>query len=229
MKVGHVALDGTKIKANASKHKAMSYERMDQRIRELKDEVAELMARAQETDAAEDKKYGKEKRGDELPEELRFKQSRIERIRAAKAEIETRKKEESARREKNDHDGPPGGSVASDAPPVKPEPRVQYNFTDPDSRIMPDTASKSFEQAYNAQIAADCDSQIILACGVCQSTNDKGQFMPLFQEIERNTGQIPDRTLADAGYSSRENVEFAAHNWTEPLIAWIRTKHGDKP
>jgi transposase len=229
VKMGHVALDGTKIKANASKHKAMSYGRMDQRIRELKAEVDALMARAQSTDEAEDKKYGKDKRGDELPSELAFKQSRIEKIQAAKAELEMRKQQESGRPENDDHDDPSGGSAASDAVPVKPDPKTQYNFTDPESRIMPDNASKSFEQAYNAQIAVDCDSQIILACGVCQSTNDKHQFIPLFEEIEANTGQIPDKTLADAGYYTAENVAFAARNWTEPLIAWKRTKHSEKP
>lgn len=229
MKVGSVALDGTKIKANASKHKAMSYGRMEQRILELKAEVDELLARARSTDDAEDDKYGKDKRGDELPRELAFKQSRIEKIQAAKAELEVRKQKESGRGQDKDPDDPPGGSADSEAVPVKPDPKTQYNFTDPESRIMPDNASKSFEQAYNAQIAVDCDSQIILACGVCQETNDKRQFIPLFQEIEANTGQIPDTTLADAGYYTQENVTFAVRNWTEPLIALQRTKHSEKP
>lgn len=229
VKLGHVALDGTKIKANASKHKAMSYGRMEKRILELKAEVDELMAKAQVIDDAEDKKYGKNKRGDEVPKDLRFKQSRIEKIRLAKAEIERRTTKEAAGEHNDDDTGPSGGVSVSKIPPVEPDAKAQYNFTDPDSRIMPDNSSKSFEQAYNAQIAVDCDSQIILACDVCQSPNDKRQFIPMFEQIEENAGQIPDRILADAGYYSRENVEFAADNWTEPLIASRRTKHSEKP
>jgi transposase len=227
VKMGHVALDGTKVKANASKHKAMSYGRMDQRVDELIAEVNELMAKAQSTDDEEDKKYGKKKRGDELPKELRFRQSRIENIRAAKTELEERKRREASDR---DHDkGSPSGGADVSGTSAAPDPKTQYNFTDPDSRIMRDNASKSFEQAYNGQIGVDCDSQIILACDVFPNPNDKQLFIPMFERIERNTGQIPDITLADAGYFSRENAEYGKRNWTEPLIPSGRRKHSDKP
>ncbi len=226
VKTGHVALHGTKVKANASKHKAMSYGRMDRRIEELSAGVDELMAKAQSADDEEDKKYGRDKRGDKLPEELRFTQSRIDKIRAAKAELEKRKRREAS--EKTDDDDPSGGADNSETSPP-PDPKTQYNFTDPDSRIMRDNASKSFEQAYNGQIATDCDSQIILACDVFSDPNDKQLFIPMFDRIEQNTGQIPDVTLADAGYFSRANAEYGKSNWTEPLIPSKRQKHSDTP
>jgi hypothetical protein len=228
VKLGHVALDGTKVKANASKHKAMSYGRMEKRIRELKVEVDELLARAETVDESEDRRYGKGKRGDELPRELQFRQGRIERIEAAKATLEAEhfgKKRGSV--EKDDDD--PGMSSSDDAPASgKPAEKRQYNFTDPDSRIMRDGATKSFEQAYNAQVAVDCDSQVIVAAEVTQEPTDTSQLIPLIEQIETNTGQVPDRALADAGYFSEANVRYCEESYTEPFLAHRRMKHSEQ-
>ncbi len=232
VKLGHVALDGSKIKANASKHKAMSYDRMVKKEPELQAEVDRLLAEAETLDENEDKKYGKGKRGDELPKDLKFKEGRLEKIRQAKASLEKEARQKAIEEGKLDKDGnpPPGsGSGSSDKPPGTPEDKAQRNFTDPESRIMPDGATKAFMQAYNAQIAVDCDSQIIVAADVVQAANDKEQFVPMLEQIEENTGEVPDKALADNGYFSQSNVDYAATNHVEPLIAPERTKHSDKP
>jgi len=232
VKLGHVALDGSKVKANASRHKAMSYDRMVKKEPELQAEVDRLLAEAEALDEKEDKKYGKGKRGDELPKELKFKQGRLEKIRRAKAALEEEARQKAIEEGKLDKDGnpPPGsGSGSADKPPGTPEDKAQRNFTDPESRIMPDGATKAFTQAYNTQIAVDCDSQIIVAADVVQAANDKEQFVPMLEQIEENTGEVPDRALADNGYFSQANVDYAAANHVEPLISPERTKHGDKP
>ena len=172
VKLGHVAIDGTKIKANASKHKAMSYERMNETEQRLRQEVEELLRRAAEVDEAEDAQYGKGKRGDELPEELARRESRLAKIRAAKAELEQEAKEKAERQraeaeakiaERREQEAQTGKKAGGHDPQVldpeqaKPEAKAQRNFTDPDSRIMADGANKgSFIQAYNAQAAVDC-------------------------------------------------------------------------
>lgn len=232
VKLGHVALDGSKIKANASKHKAMSYDRMLKREPELQAEVDRLLAEAEAVDEREDKKYGKGKRGDELPKELKFKQGRLEKIRRAKAALEGEARQKAIDEGKLDKDGnpPPGsGSGSGDKPPGTPEDKAQRNFTDPESRIMLDGATKAFTQAYNAEIAVDCDSQVIVAADVVQAPNDKEQLLPLVEQIEDNLGEIPDVVLADNGFYSERNVEEVAKNHMEPLIAPKRAKHGDRP
>jgi hypothetical protein len=205
-----VALDGTKVKANASKHKAMSYDRMSKGLNELRGEVEELLEKARDTDEAEDKKYGNGIRGDEIPEELRFKQSRIEKIEGAKAALEEQARQEALESGKLDNDGNPTarGGGSSEYIPGIPKPKQQRNFTDPDSRIMLDGATKSFEQAYNAQAGVDCDSQIMVCADVTQDANDKHQLVPLLEQIEDNLGEIPDRVLADSGYFSTGNMEY---------------------
>jgi transposase len=231
VKLGHVALDGTKVRANASKHKAMSYDRMSKRLDELRSEVGELLKRAEAADEAEDKKYGKGRRGDEIPKELRFKQSRINKIEEAKAALEKRAREEAKASGKVDDDGNPtgGGAGRSRTQPGTPKPKQQRNFTDPESRIMRDGATKSFEQAYNAQAGVDCDSQIIVSADVTQDANDKQQLLPMVEQIEENLGEIPDRVLADSGYFSTDNVEYVDGNFMEPFICRDRTKHSEKP
>jgi len=231
VKLGHVALDGTKVKANASKHKAMSYDRMSKRLDELRTEVKELLKRAEAADEAEDKKYGKGMRGDEIPKELRFKQSRIQKIEQAKAALEKQSREEAKESCKLDDDGNPtgGGGGRSETGAGTPKPKQQRNFTDPESRIMRDGATKSFEQAYNAQAAVDCDSQIIVSADVTQDANDKQQLVPMVEQIEENLGEIPDRVLADSGYFSTFNVEYVDGNFMEPFICRDRTKHSEKP
>lgn len=232
VKLGYVALDGTKVKANASKHKAMSYDRMSKRLDELRAEVGELLKKAQATDNLEDKKYGKGRRGDEIPKELRFKQSRINKIEQAKAALEEQAREEAKESGKLDDDGnPTGGGVGRSrtTQPGTPKPKQQRNFTDPESRIMRDGATKSFEQAYNAQAGVDCDSQIIVSADVTQDANDKQLLVPMVEQIEENLGEIPDRVLADSGYFSTDNVEYVDGNFMEPFICRDRTKHSEKP
>jgi transposase len=232
IKLGYVALDGTKVKANASKHKAMSYARMVKREPELAAEVDRLLAEAEALDVQEDKKYGKGKRGHELPKELRFKQARLAKIRQAKQALEEQARKEAIEAGKLDRDGhqPPGGAAGSSHPPAGiPEDKEQRNFTDPESRIMLDGATKAFVQAYNGQAAVDCGSQVIVAADVTQQANDKQQLVPMVEQIEVNLGEIPDRVLADAGYFVEEKVTSLADNFIEPLIPRDRIKHSDPP
>src|SRR5207253_3799968 len=156
-RVGRVALDGSKVKANASKHKAMSYGRMREKQRQLREEVKQLLDQAETTDAAEDAEYGADRRGDELPAELQRRDSRLKRIREAKRALEARAKDEAA-------------AAGEPAESVKPDSKAQYNFTDPESRIM--KGPDGFVQAYNVQVAVD-ELQLIVGQAVTQDTNDK--------------------------------------------------------
>ncbi len=185
-RVGRVALDSSKIKANASKHKAMSYGRMREKQRQLREEVNALLAQAEAADAAEDAEYGADRRGDELPAELQRRESRLQRIREAKRALEARAKDEAA-------------VAGTPAETAKPDSKAQYNFTDPESRIM--KGPDGFVQAYNVQVAVD-DRQLIVGQAVTQETNDKKQLMPMITTIERQSGDRPDQLLADAGYCS---------------------------
>lgn len=231
-KLGHVALDGSKIKANASKHKAMSYGRMVTKETELDVEIERLLVEAQAVDAAEDRKYGMGKRGDELPKDLRFKQARLEKIRKYKQTLEQRKRQEAIDSGKLDDDGNPptgtgGRGRAPKTPPGVPKPKDQINFTDPESRIMRDGATKAWVQAYNGQIAVDSESQVIVAADVTQQANDKQQLIPLTEQVIANTGKIPEFELADAGYFSESNANFVASKGIDPLIPKDRIKHTD--
>jgi transposase len=232
VKLGFVALDGTKMKADASKHKAMSYGRMVKKEKELAREVDELLKQAAALDEQEDKKYGKGKRGDELPEDLKFKEKRLAKIREAKLALEEQARADAAGKGKSGTDGKPpedGASGPSGTPEVKPKSKKQRNFTDPDSRIMLDGATKAFTQAYNAQAAVDCDSQVIVSADVTQQANDKQQLVPMLEQIEENLGEIPDRVLADVGYFSEEAVRSVADGFTEPFVPCKRVKHDDPP
>jgi transposase len=204
VKLGHVAIDGSKLQANASKHKAMSYDRMEEKEKQLQGEVEKLLAQAAETDAAEDKQYGKGNRGNELTGELARREGRLKKIAEAKAalEQEARERAEAAkkdtaekleeRRKKEEERGKKFGGRPPQVPDpeqARPEATAQRNFTDPESRIMPDGAHKgSFVQAYNAQIAVDGAAQIIVAAEVTQETNDKQQLAPMLARVEQNLG-----------------------------------------
>ena len=194
VKLGHVALDGTKIKANASKHKAMSYKRMKEEESRLEAEVAELLKKAESVDEEEDQRYGKGKKGDELPKELAFRESRLKKIQEAKAALEAEARLEAEKKpDKNDGDG---------TPPDK----AQRNFTDPDSHIMPASGGKHFIQAYNAQAAVDSAKQVIVAAEVTNKPTDRGQTEPMMEIVKSNTGQLPCQMSADAGYFSSDAV-----------------------
>jgi len=237
VKLGHVSLDGTKVKANASKHKAMSYARMEKTARELEEEVARLLSEAQGVDEQEDGFYGKGIRGDELPEELRFKESRLRKIREAmksleaeakekaKQEQEAAKKHEEAQAQK----GKKRRGKKRRKPSGKPEGKAQRNFTDPESRIMKDGATKSFEQCYNCQAAAD-ESQVIVATGGTQEANDKNQVKPMVEAIKTNLdGRVPKKMTKDSGYFSEDNVRYLEKEEIDAYVAVGRTKHGEAP
>ena len=195
VKLGHVALDGTKIKANASKHKAMSYERMEKRAAELEAEVGKWLSAAEAADVEEDKLHGRDKTGDEMPEWVADKKRRAATIRKAKAELEkeakaaaeVKLKAEAEAQEKREAEGrrKPGPKAAP--PSTEPDAKAQKNFTDPDSRIM--KSKDGFVQAYNAQAAVDAEAQIIVAQDMTQSAVDSGQLVPMTDAIEANLGR----------------------------------------
>ena len=180
-KLGHMALDGTKVKANASRHKAMSYGRMKEKETQLAAEVAELLRRAQEVDDEEDRRYGKDQRGDELPEELAFRESQLRKIREAMAELEAEawSGAEQAESEGRNHPGVP-------------EDRAQPNFTDAESRIMPAPGDRDFIQGYNCQAVVDCAHQVILAALATNRTSDKGQAVGMVEETIGNAVGNPE-------------------------------------
>lgn len=221
VKLGHVAIDGSKLRANASKHKAMSYERMCEKEQQLEAEVKRLLKAAEDADAAEDKRYGKEVRGDELPAELARRESRLVKIREAKASLEAEAKEqakaaaaavEAKLAERKQREEETGKKTPGRAPQVvnveeaKPKAEAQRNFTDPESRIMKDGATGSFEQSYNAQIAVDGQAQIIVAATLTQAANDKQQLVPVLTEVQTNIGRMPEKVTADSGYFSTAAV-----------------------
>ena len=238
VKLGHVALDGTKIRANASKHKAMSYGRMKQREAELAAEVATWLKQAEAADAAEDGALGQQRRGDELPGWVQSKQKRLEKMREAMAALEAEAAADvqaAASEEKPceplaEHEGDCQGAAPStgESPPERatkaPPDKAQRNFTDPQSRIM--KTPNGFEQAYNAQAVVDADSQVIVAEGLTNAGNDKQQVVPMAEEIARNTGRTPKELSADSGYCSEANLEALAGLGIRGYVATGRQKHG---
>jgi transposase len=225
VKLGHVALDGTKMKANASKHKAMSYGRMKKTEAELRAQVDELLRRADEIDEAEDREYGRDKRGDELPAELAHREGRLKKIQEAMEALEREAKEEAdAKRAEKD----PRGRLPAEPDPT-PKEKAQKNFTDPDSRIMPRPGDRlAFMQAYNCQAAVDGKAQIIVAADVVQQTNDSRQAQPMLDQIAANTGIAPSKMSMDAGYFSEDNVEAYEKRGVEVFVPPERLKHGEK-
>ena len=187
IKLGKISLDGTKVKANASKHKAMSYGRMIEKQPQLKEEVQQLLEQAEAADEAEDREYG-DNRGDELPEELRRRETRLARIKEAKKVLEQRARDKALAEGKN----------AEEAKLAKPQDKDQYNFTDPESRIMP--GADGIVQGYNAQAAVEPTLLLIVGQTVTEASNDKRQLKPMVELIEQQSGQRPKALLADNGY-----------------------------
>ena len=212
VKLGQVAVDGTKIKANASKHKAMSYRRMQEVDAALAAEVAELLRRAEAADRAEDARYGTDPRGDELPAELARRESRLAKIREAKAALEA-----DARTQAQADGKPPDDA--------RPPDKAQRNFTDPESKIQ--KTSDGFIQGYNAQVAVDATAQVIVAQHVTAASPDAEQLQPAVQALVRGLRRRPRVVLADAGYWSEANVVTLQRRGIEPLIATGRRKHSD--
>jgi transposase len=243
VKLGHVAIDGTKIKAKASKHKAMSYKRMNETEARLKQEVEALMAAAEKTDTEEDAQYGEGKRGDELPEGLARRESRLKKIREAKAALEQEAKENAAQQraeaeqklaERAEEEQRTGKKKRGRKPQTpdperaRPDDTAQRNFTDAESRIMPDGGNKgAFVQGYNAQIAVDSESQVIVAAEVTQETNDKKQLIPMIAQIATNLERKPDKVSADTGYFSEANVTDESVKDVDLYVATGRDKHSD--
>ena len=210
VKLGQVAVDGTKIKANASKHKAMSYRRMQEADAALTAEVVELLRRAEAADHDEDARDGPDQRGDELPAELARRESRLAKIREAKAALEA-----DARTQAQADGKPPDDA--------RPPDKAQRNFTDPESKIQ--KTSEGFIQGYNAQVAVDATAQVIVAQHVTAASPDAKQLQPVVQALIRGLHRRPRVVLADAGYWSEANVVALQDRGIEPLIATGRRKH----
>jgi transposase len=230
-KLGHVALDGTKIKANASKHKAMSYARMGKRAAELEAEVAKWLSAAEAADAEEDKAFGANKSGEEMPDWIADKKRRAEKIRAAKAELEAEAKAAAAAKvraqakaeEKRKAEGRKKPGKPATPPSEDPDPKAQKNFTDPESRIM--KTKDGFIQGYNAQAAVDATAQVIVAHGLDASQSDHHQLAPIADAIEANFGRKPAQLSADAGYCSDANLAALKERAIDAYIAPGRAKH----
>jgi len=213
MKLGRVVLDGSKVKANASKHKAMSYGRMQEAEKRLKEEVKRLLEQAEATDAEEDTRYGRDRTGDELPAELARRETRLKRIQEARRALEERAGEEAKSKDKPEEK-------------AKPKAKMQYNFTDPESRIMP--GAGGFVQAYNTQIAVEPDLQWIVGQRVSQATNDKQQLAPTVKAIEEQAGQKPQEVMPDSGYCSEANLQYLEKKKIEGFIATDKESYRDR-
>lgn len=227
--LGHIALDGTKVKANASKHKAMSYGRMVTDEARLQAEVTALLTEAEAADARDDVAYGPTRRGDELPAELARREQRLHTIRAAKAVLEQEAQAEAALKRAAQGTGVPDRPRRGrppQPPRSEPHPKAQRNFTDPESRIMPASDAKgSVVQGYNCQAAVDARAQIIVAADVTDEANDKQQAQPMLTQAVANTGQVPRIASMDTGYFSEVNVTALTALGCLPLVPPDRQLH----
>lgn len=230
VKLGHVALDGTKIKANASRHKAMSYGRMKEEEQRLRTEIRQLLSQAEAADTAEDAEHGSDRRGDELPAELARRESRLEKIRAACQALEAQAQAavDEARKESGEQPPESGRGRRSAAVKAVPQAKAQYNFSDPETKIMK-ASNKGFDQCGNAQAVVDREHQIIVAADVTNQANDKRQFQPMLEQAKRNVGRGRKiaKVSADAGYFSEENAQWAARRKLDAHLATGRMKHGE--
>ena len=221
LKLGRVALDGTKMKANASKHKAMSWGRMKQAEKQIAAEVKQMLREAEKADAAEDALHGPDKSGQELPEEQQRRQTRLEKIRQAQKALQQRAREKAAAQDQ----------APEEVRKAKPRDKDQYNFSDPESRIM--KGGDGFLQGYNAQAAVEGVCQLIVGQTVTQAANDKEQLTPLLQAVEQQAGQRPAEVLTDSGYCSEQNLESLEsaaepEKQIEAYIATRKDQHGQR-
>ena len=217
--LGRLGIDGTKVRANASRRKAMSYGRMKERERQLKAEIDELLKKARREDREEDSRYGEDRRGDELPEELRRREDRLAAIEAAKQRLEAAQREADDERgrkpgqERNPKGGRPYKRAYGEV-----EEKAQSNFTDPESRIMK-TSTEGFQQCYNAQVAVDGEQQIIVATQVSAEASDQGQMMGLLEEVEERFEETPKQVLADAGYCNEADLQALEERGVDGYVA----------
>ena len=186
---------------------------MEETEKLLRKEVQKLMKQAEAADEEEDKRYGRDRRGDELPEEMQRRETRIARIREAKKALEERAREKAK-------------SEGNDSKEAKPEPKAQYNFTDPESGIM--KGSDGFVQGYNTQVAVEPLFQLVVGQTVTQAANDKQQMVPLIEAIQEQSGQRPKEVLTDSGYCSEENLKYLAKRRIEGFVATEKQKHGER-
>jgi len=230
VKLGHVALDGTKIKANASKHKAMSYARMSEREKELEAEVARWLEAAEAADLEEDRAFGKDKRGDELPDWVSDKQKRLAKLREAKAALEAEAKAAAEAKAEAAAEAESKRTAAGRKKPGKkakppsgdPDGKAQRNFTDPESRIL--KTKDGFIQGYNAQAAVDSHAQIIVAQELTPSQSDQDQLIALLDAVATNLGRRPEEASADAGYGSEANLAALEERGIAGYVAVARAK-----
>jgi len=227
VKLGTIALDGTKVKANASKHKAMSYGRMREQEQKLKQEIEALLERARTTDAQEDARLGMDQVDEDLPLELQRRQERLVKIEAAKARVEARQAEADRERGRHPDDEQRRGGGAGRPfkhPLGEPDDKAQDNFTDPQSRIM--KLGGSFEQCYNAQAVVDGENQLIIANGLTHNAADNGELLPMVEAVKNNLGELPERVLTDSGYRSEQAFAALEEIGVEALVALGREGKG---
>ena len=222
VKLGHVALDGTKLKANASKHKAMSYGRMKKAEAELQTIVSGWLRQAQAADAREDEEHGADQSGEELPDWVRDKEGRLDKIREARARLEAEAQAQASQKGEEKKSGSPGRPRKNE--PGTPKDSAQTNFTDPQSRIM--KSHDGFIQGYNAQAVVDADSQVIVAQGLTNNASDAPQLAVMVAQIKQNTGRQARELSADAGYCSEDNLKELRRRHINGYIATGRQKHG---
>ena len=222
---GKLSVDGTKVRANASKRKAMSYGRMQEEERRLADEIDALLRSADETDVAEDVRLGSEVRGDELPAELRRREDRLAAIRAAKARLEAaqRAADDARGRQPGQTRNPKGGRPYKRAY-GEPEEKAQSNFTDPESGIMK-TSNEGYQQCYNAQAAVDAEHQLVVATDVTANASDQGGLPVLLDQVEERFDVQPATLLADAGYCNERDL---AELETRGVDGYVATGREDK-
>ena len=217
--LGRLGIDGTKVRANASRRKAMSYGRMRERERQLREEIDQLLEKAQQQDGEEDERYGEDRRGDELPQELRRREDRLAAIEAAKQRLEAAQRAaDDERGRKPGQDSNPKGGKPYKRAYGEPEEKAQSNFTDPESRIMK-TSTEGFQQCYNAQIAVDGEHQLIVATEVSAEASDQGQMMGLLEEVEETFVEKPQQVLADAGYCNEADLQTLEDRGVDGYVA----------
>lgn len=240
VKLGNVALDGTKILANASTHRSVTYQQLKEREEHWKAVITRLLTEAEETDRREDRQFGPRQNGDPLPEELAHAQSRLKRIQQAKAELEKEAQQRLVAVTSRQTERKPGrprkdaiGTLAAADPQQRDKekkrrqrarrevaaPTRQYNFVDPDSRVMRDNARKCFVQAYNAQIAVDAHRQVIVAAEITQQVIDREQLLPMVESIRSSALALPQTILADAGYWDSASLRDLSRQGVQVLIS----------
>jgi len=228
VKLGHVALDSTKMRANASKHKAMSYGRMVKAERELAEEVEKWLSQADQTDREEDEEHGPDHRGDEMPPWVKEKAKRLAKIREAKAALEEEARQEARAlaeklEEKRRKGDPRIGPRQKERLQGIPEQKAQRNFTDPESRLL--RVGDTYVQGYNCQAAVDAQSQVVVGQRVGGCQDDQRAFLVVVDEIETELGQRPRELSADSNYCSESNLAGLNERGIRGYVATGRREH----